>query len=166
MFLPQKLLFVMMEWICRWKPCWILIDDAFKKVYLEDWQLLKKWAFVSPIDDSSQALPIAADSPTVRRSDNKDGTFKHEQVWDAPSGPKSSWQAVGEPDAPTWKLSGTQGTSPFWEKSEAPLPHPKRRCNFIHPKQLSPFPERLKPPYPDEESRKTSPSSKTVSLRG
>ena len=31
----------MTEWICRWKPCWILIDDAFKMVYLEDWQLLK-----------------------------------------------------------------------------------------------------------------------------
>ena len=31
------------------------------------------------------------------------------------------------------------------------LPHPKRRCNFLHPKQLSPFPERLKLPYPSGE---------------
>ena len=27
----------------------------------------------------------------------------------------------------------------FWETLEALLPLPKRRCNFIHPKQLSPF---------------------------
>ena len=26
-----------------------------------------------------------------------------------------------------------------------------RRCSFIHPKQLSPFPERLKLPYPNGE---------------
>ena len=31
------------------------------------------------------------------------------------------------------------------------MPPPKRRCNFIHPKQLSPFPERLELPYPSEE---------------
>ena len=52
----------------------------------------------------------------------------------------------------TWKLSGTQVLRPFLElNSEAPLPPPTRRCNFIHPKKLSPFPERLKLPYPDEE---------------
>ena len=27
----------------------------------------------------------------------------------------------------------------------------KRRCNFVHPKQLSPFPERLELPYPSGE---------------
>ena len=46
---------------------------------------------------------------------------------------------------------GTEGTSAFWEKSEAPLPFPQHVCNFIHPKQLSPFPERLEPPFPEEE---------------
>ena len=63
----------------------------------------------------------------------------------------ASWQAVGEPDAPPWKLSGTQGASAFWEKSEAPLPPQKHVGNFMNPKQLSPFPERLKLPCPDEE---------------
>ena len=62
-----------------------------------------------------------------------------------------SWQAVGEADAPTWKFSGTQGTSAFWEKSEAPLPPKKRVCNYIHRKQDGPFPDRLKLPYVDEE---------------
>ena len=63
----------------------------------------------------------------------------------------SSWQGIGKPDAPTWKLSGTEGTSAFWETSEAPLPPPKRVCNFIHPKRLSPCPERLGLPFPDGE---------------
>ena len=54
---------------------------------------------------------------------------------------------MGQPDAPTWELLGPQGTATFWEKTEAPLPLPRRRCNFIHTKQLSPFPERLELPY-------------------
>ena len=57
----------------------------------------------------------------------------------------------GQLDAPTWKHSGNEDTSAFWDKSEAPLPPPKRRCFLVHPKQLSPFPERLKLPYLDEE---------------
>ena len=31
------------------------------------------------------------------------------------------------------------------------MPHPKRQCNFIHQKQLSPFPDRLELPFPSEE---------------
>ena len=33
----------------------------------------------------------------------------------------------------------------FWERLEAPLPplRPRPKCNFTHPRQLSPFPERL-----------------------
>ena len=49
------------------------------------------------------------------------------------------------------KLSGIQGTASFWERTEAPLPPPRPGCNFIHPKQLSPFPERLELPFPSEE---------------
>ena len=132
---------------------------------------------------------FAADSTKVRRSENNDGTVKHEQKrdsgednlqtspkttkssktvevrgndvnfkhvqlwdpWDTSSLPKSSWQAVGEPDAPTWKLSGTQGTSAFWENRKHQCLPKKRVCDKIHPKQHGPFPDRLKLPYPDEE---------------
>ena len=61
---------------------------------------------------------------------------------EAPSAPR--------PDAPACELLGPQGTASFWEETEA-LPLPKRRCNFIHPKQLSPFPERLELPFPSGE---------------
>ena len=47
---------------------------------------------------------------------------------------------------------GTQGTSAFWEMSGVPLLPKKHMCNFIHPEQYGPFPDRLNClPYPDEE---------------
>ena len=29
----------MTECVCRWKPCWVLIDNTLEKAYFEDWQL-------------------------------------------------------------------------------------------------------------------------------
>ena len=94
---------------------------------------------------------MAADSTTVRSSENKDCAVKHEQPLDAPSALRSSWQPVEQPDAPSWEPLGSQGAATFWEKTEAPLPPPRRRCNFIHPKQLSPFLECLELPFPSGE---------------
>ena len=41
----------------------------------------------------------------------------------------------------------------FWERIEAPVPplRPRPRCNFIHPRQLSPFPERLELQFSNDE---------------
>ena len=27
----------MTGWVCQWKPFWILVDDSFKKAYVEEW---------------------------------------------------------------------------------------------------------------------------------
>ena len=67
-----------------------------------------------------------------------------------PSSTSNLWTPHQHRD-PLGKQLGTHCTSAFWEKSEAPLPPPMRRCHFIHPKQLSPFPERLQLPYPNGE---------------
>ena len=48
------------------------------------------------------------------------------------------------PDALPWEPIGPQDTAYFRERNEAPLPPFRPRCNFIHPRELSPFPERLK----------------------
>ena len=77
----------------------------------------------------------------------KDCTTTQKRPEEAPSAPRSTEQ----PDAPTWELIGPQGTASFLERAEAPLPFPRPRCNFIHPKQLSPFPEHLELPFPSEE---------------
>ena len=49
---------------------------------------------------------------------------------------------LGSPRGPKIKLF-------FWERLEAPLPplRPRPKCDFIHPQQLSPFPERLELPF-------------------
>ena len=80
----------------------------------------------------------------LRSSENKDRTVKHKQPEEAPSAPRPT----GQPVAPTSERLGPPGTAEFWERTEVPLLPPKRQCNFIHPKQLSPFPERLELPFP------------------
>ena len=123
-----KPILLMTEWVCRGMDKTII-----------------------PVEDSTKTVPCSSDSSKLLKAENRDCALKYEQLWDNSSAPRSSWQAGGQPDAPTWKLSGTQGTSAFCENSEAPLPHQKNARNSTHPKQLSPFPERLKLPYPDEE---------------
>ena len=51
------------------------------------------------------------------------------------------------------KLRGLKIKPFFWERIEAPLPRvrPRPKCNFIHPRQLSPFPERLGLPFSNDE---------------
>ena len=89
-----------------------------------------------------------ANIPTmVQGAGYKDYTSKQKLPEEAPSAPRPT----GQPDAPTWDIIGPLGTASFWERTKAPLPPPRPWCNFIHPKQLSPFPERLKLPFSSEE---------------
>ena len=96
-------------------------------------------------DDSSDEQGFANFPALVQGSGNKGYISKSKLRDDAPP----ALRPEGQPDAPTWEL--LQGTASLWERTEAPLPHPKRRCNFIHPMQLSPFPERLKLPFSSED---------------
>ena len=138
-------------WVCQWKPFWIPVVDTFQRAYLEEWQRADDGSICDPGEYSIRAVACVADSRRQQRAENSDCAIKYEQPLDAPSAPRSSWQEVGQPDVPTWKLSGTENTSAFWENSEAPLPLPKRVRNFVFPKQLSPFPARSELPSPDGE---------------
>ena len=104
-------------------------------------------------EDNVQTSAKTAESAKPLKSGSNDVTFKHVQPWDTSSLPKSSWQEVGDADAPTWKFSGTQGTPAFWEKfRKRRCLHPKTRVQFFFTrKQHGPFPDHLKLPYPDEE---------------
>ena len=141
----------MSGWICQWKPVWIPVGKTSQKAYLEEWLRVGDDSTSDFGEHSTKAILTVNVSTTVRKSQNKDCTVKHKQPLDAPSEPRSSWQPVEQLDAPTWELLGPQGTASFWERTEAPLPLPKRRCNFSHPKQLSPFLLRLELPYPSGE---------------
>ena len=52
-----------------------------------------------------------------------------------------------------WEPSKLHDKACFWERIDAPLPslRPRPKCNFIHPRQLSPFPERLELPFSNDE---------------
>ena len=106
--------FSMTSWVCQWKPFWIPVGDTIQKAYLEEWQRVDDGSKSDPGEYSLRAGPFVADSRRHQRAENSDCVIKYEQPLDAQSAPKSSWQAVGEPGAPTWKLSGTEGTSAFW----------------------------------------------------
>ena len=83
---------------------------------------------------------------------NKDHTSKQKLPEEAPPAPRSAEQPD---DALPWEPVGPQGTASFWERTEAPLPPLPPKCNFIHPKQLSPFPDQ----------KRSCQGSKVLSLR-
>ena len=66
---------------------------------------------------------------------------------DHPPTPRPSRQPDSLPCDPT----RPQDKAYFWERNEAPLPPLRPKCNFIHLRQLSPFPERLELPFSNDE---------------
>ena len=56
-------------------------------------------------------------------------------------------------DSLPWEPTRPQDKTCFWERIEAPLPllRPRPKYNCIHPRQLSPFPERLELPFSNDE---------------
>ena len=58
-----------------------------------------------------------------------------------PVTPRSSKHSTSLP----WETAKPQEKACSWSRIEAPLPplRPRPKCDFIHRRQLSPFPERL-----------------------
>ena len=76
-----------------------------------------------------QTSLCTTESAKPLQSGSKDIALNQEQPWYTPSSPKSSWQPVGESDAPTWMQSGTERSWSSLEISGAPSPPKKRVCN-------------------------------------
>ena len=117
----------MSGWVCHWKPFWIPVGDSWKKALMEE------WVFISDEHIDEQA-PI--DDPVFQSTDYSDcipGTTRISKQCDP-----VPCQTTIPRDQPH-----------FWERLEAPLPPLRSRpkCDFIHPQQLSPFPERLELPF-------------------
>ena len=66
--------------------------------------------------------------------------------------PKSSWEAVGSFDAPSWKYTGTQQDDISWGSLGAQRSPQTRALHFINLKQYGAFPRRIVLPYPYSES--------------
>ena len=56
-----------------------------------------------------------------------------------------------QPDSLPWEPTRPQDKAYLWERIQAPLPPSRPRCIFTHPRQLSPFPERLELPFSNDE---------------
>ena len=99
----------------------------FKKASVEE------WVFISGEPSDGQNTK---DVPVLHSTDHAD-CF--------PETPRTSRQFDSQPTKP-------QDKACFWERIEAPLPplRPRPKCNFIHPRQLGPFPGRLELPFFNE----------------
>ena len=117
----------MSGWVCQWKPFWIPVEDSFKKAYMEE------WVFISDVPSEA---PSSAEDPMVHNTDHSEFI---------PETPKVSKHSTSLP----WEPAKRQDAACFWERIEAPLPplRPRPKYDFIHPRQLSPFPERLVLPF-------------------
>ena len=123
----------MPSWVCQWKPFWIPVGESFKKAFLEE------LIFIS--DDSSDEQRVT-DFPVIVHSTGNTDYIRD----DHPPTPKPS----RPPDSLPWEPR-PHDKAYFWKRIEAPLPPSRPRCNFIHPRQLSPFPERLELPFSSDE---------------
>ena len=86
----------------------------------------------------------AMDFPVLHNTDHTDCIRD-----DQPPTPRPS----GQPDSLPWEPTRPQDKAYFWKRIDAPLrpSRPRPKCNFIHPRQLSPFPERLELPFSNDE---------------
>ena len=141
----------MTEWVCRWKPFWIPSGDTFQKAYLEEWEHVNDEQSHDPGEDKPHPISRTRVSAKLQKACKDERNTTREPPCDVPSFSKSSRQAFGKSDAPSWKYTGTQESAVFWEPWSAPLLPENRVCNFIRQKQFGPFPKRLILPYPDEE---------------
>ena len=101
--------------------------------------------------DKSCLTAIFAESERLQKVHEDERTTTREPHRGGSSLPKSSWEAVGAFDAPSWKHTGTQECTVSWGFLGA-QPRSKARVRyFIHPKQFGTFPKRFALPYSFEE---------------
>ena len=66
----------MTGWVCQWKPFWILVEDSFKKAYLEEWVFISDVPSEGPssadecelILETPRVPKLASSSPWSQRS--------------------------------------------------------------------------------------------------
>ena len=87
------------EWICRYTPFWIQRGESYQKGTLKTGKVDVEQNFDSGKDKSC----LTAERTTTRAPPR-----------DSSSLPKSSWEAVGAFDAPSWKHTGTHENTVSW----------------------------------------------------
>ena len=113
------------------KPFWIPVEDSFKKAFV------KERVFFS--DEPSEG-PNTVEVPMLHNTDHSEYI---------PETPRVSRLST----SPLWETAKPQDKACFWKRIEAPVPplRPRPKCDFLHPRQLSPFPDRLVLPLSNDE---------------
>ena len=130
----------MTEWVCRWKPFWIPSGDTFQKASLEEWKRVDDGQSHVSSEDKAHRTSRTTESAKLQAAGRDERTTTREPPCDVSSLPKSSWQAVGESDARSWKHTGPQEIAVFWEPLAARLPPKNRVCNFFIQSNSALFP--------------------------
>ena len=90
------------------------------------------------METSRTRSPVLQKLQSYRRPGEKSNTTRDHHC-DETSLPKSSWQALGEADAPSRKYTGTQGSAAFWEPLGAHVLLKKTSLQLHQPKTVRPF---------------------------
>ena len=124
----------MSGWVCQWKPFWITRSKIRSRKRL--WKSGSSSVFGFGVPSEG---PSTAEDPVVHITNHSEFI---------PMTPRASNHSTSLP----WETAKPQDKTCFWERIEAPLPplRPRPKCDFIHSRQLSPFPERLVLPFSNE----------------
>ena len=139
----------MTEWICWYKSFGIQRGESYQKVFLEEWEKVDPEQSYVCGEDKSCPTAIVTETERLQKAQEDGRTTTREPHRGGCSLPKSSWEAVGAFDAPSWKYTGTQGSTVSWGSLAAALKC--SRSPFIDPRQVGTFPKRLALPYPCDE---------------
>ena len=105
----------MTEWICWWyKPFWIPRGESFHKGDLEEWEQVVVAQSYASGEDKSCPTATATKTEGIQKTQEDERTSTREPNRSRCSLPKSSWEAVGTFDAPSWKYTGTQENTVSW----------------------------------------------------
>ena len=104
----------MTEWICWYKPFWIQRGESFQKEYLEEWEKVDVAHSCVSGEDKSCPTATVTETEGMHQAQEDERTSTREPHRGGCSLPKTSWEAVGTFDAPSWKHTGTQRSTVSW----------------------------------------------------
>ena len=118
---------------------------------LEEWEHVNDGQSHVLGEHKAHRISRTTGSTKLQTAGKDEWNTTREPPCDVPSLPKSSRQAVGESDAPSWKYTVTHETLYFGNHWAYHCFLKNFVCNFIHPKQFGLLPKSLILPYLDEE---------------
>ena len=139
---------LMTEWICCYKPFRIQCGESCQKGYLEEWEKVDVAQSYVSGEGKSCPTAIATETEEVQKTQEDERSSAREQHRGGYSLPKSSGEAVGTFDAPSWKYTGTQRSTVSWRSLGAQPPSKARARQFVHPRQVGNFSRQVGPAVP------------------